>query len=344
MREAFGERFEVPAGYLDTASIGVPPWSAGETMAGAVARWRVGADRAQGFDEPVAVARRAWAELVGVPEERVAIGATVSQLVGLVAAGLPPGTRVLTAEGDFTSVSFPFAARKELVVTAAALADLASTVDGHDVVAVSVVQSADGRVLDVPALLGAARAAGVRVLLDVTQAAGWYPMAGVGDADWVVGASYKWLMSPRGAAWMALTPDALGSTIPFTANWYAGRDRWDSVYGLPLRLADDARRLDLSPVWPAHVGAAAVLPWLAGLDRQAVRAHCVGLADGLLAGLDQPSAGSAIVSLGLNRPAIDRLADAGVRCAVRAGRIRFSFHLYNTTDDVELALRAITPR
>ncbi len=342
MRDAFGERFEVAAGYLDTASIGVPPWSAGEVVSDSVARWRVGADRAQGFDEPVAVARQAWADLVGVPAERVTIGTNVSQLVGLVAASLPPGTRVLTADGDFTSVSFPFAARKELVVTAVGLADLVSTVDGQDVVAVSVVQSADGRVLDVPALLGAARATGARVLLDITQAAGWYPLDGsVGDADWVVGASYKWLLSPRGAAWMALTHDALDATTAFAANWYAGRDRWNTVYGLPLRLADDARRLDLSPVWLAHVGAAAVLPWLAGLDRRAVHAHCVGLADGLLADLGRPLGGSAIVSLDLDRPATDRLAEAGVRCAVRAGRIRFSFHLYNTADDVERVLRAI---
>lgn len=343
VRAAFGERFQVPPGYLDTASIGIPPWSAGQAVADAVERWRAGADRAPDFDEPVAVARRAWAELVGVPVERVAIGASVSQLVGLVAASLPHGTRVLTAAGDFTSVSFPFAARDELVVTAVDLAELVSAVDGHDVVAVSVVQSADGRVLDVAALLHAARAAHARVLLDLTQAAGWLPLrsAGVGDADWVVGASYKWLLSPRGAAWMALTPDALDATTPLAANWYAGTDRWNAVYGLPLRLADEARRLDLSPVWLAHVGAAAVLPWLARLDPHAVRAHCVGLANELLTGLGRSAGDSAIVSLDLDQPATARLAAAGIRCATRAGRLRFAAHLYTTVDDVHRALRAI---
>ena len=73
-----------------------------------------------------------------------------------------------------------------------------------------------------------------------------------------------------------------------------------------------------SPAWFSHVGAAAVLPWLAGLDRAAVRAHCVGLADSVRTGLDLPPAGSAIVAV--DRPgAADRLAAAGVVGSLRAG-------------------------
>lgn len=355
VRTSFGERFELPPGYLDTASIGVPTRRTGEAVADAVRRWRVGADRAPDFDEAVAVARGAWADLVGVPERLVAVGASVSQLVSMVAAGLPDGARVLVAEREFTSVSFPFAADARLAVTEVAPDALVSSVDGHDVVAVSVVQSADGRVLDVPRLLDAARSAGARVLLDVTQAAGWLPLrrgaagvgaagvggAEVGAADWVVCAGYKWLLAPRGTAWMALTDDALERTPPVAANWYAGQDRWQSVYGLPLRLATDARRLDLSPVWLAHVGAAAALPWLARLDQHAVHAHCVGLANDLLRGLGLPASNSAIVSLDLPPAATDRLAAAGVRCAMRGGRTRFAFHLYNDSDDVRLALAAL---
>jgi selenocysteine lyase/cysteine desulfurase len=208
-------------------------------------------------------------------------------------------------------------------------------------VAVSVVQSADGRVLDVPGLLAAARAAGARVLLDVTQAAGWLPLTGLGSADWVVGAGYKWLLSPRGTAWLAGTAEALELTTPLAANWYAGEDPWQTVYGLPLRLAGDARRLDLSPVWLSQVGAAAVLPWLAALDLHAVHRHCVGLANELLRGLGRPPRDSAIVSVDLPREATERLAAAGVRCAERAGRTRLAFHLYNTSDDVEQVLAVL---
>ncbi|HEY0639506.1 MAG TPA: aminotransferase class V-fold PLP-dependent enzyme [Pseudonocardiaceae bacterium] len=339
MRSAFGERFDVPAGYLDTASIGIPPSRTVDAARMVVERWACGADRPPDFDAAVATARAAWADLVGLPPSLVGAGATVSQLVSLVAASVPASSRVLVAAGDFTSVSFPFAARG-LAMTEAPLASLAEAVPGHDVVAVSVVQSADGAVLDVPGVLAAAREAGARVLLDVTQGLGWLPMS-VAGADWVVGTGYKWLMVPRGVAWLGVSEEALPLTGPFAANWYAGEDPWQAVYGLPLRLASDARRFDLSPAWPAHVAAAASLPWLASLDREAVRAHCVGLADSLLAGLGLAPRGSAIVSLPLPEPAVAALAAAGVRCAGRAGRTRLAFHLYNTPSDVELVLDAL---
>jgi selenocysteine lyase/cysteine desulfurase len=38
----------------------------------------------------------------------------------------------------------------------------------------------------------------------------------------------------------------------------------------------------------------------------------------------------------------ERLRRAGVRTAVRAGRVRASFHIYTTDADVDLALNALT--
>jgi selenocysteine lyase/cysteine desulfurase len=38
----------------------------------------------------------------------------------------------------------------------------------------------------------------------------------------------------------------------------------------------------------------------------------------------------------------EKLAAAGARAAVRAGRVRASFHLYTTEKDVDLALDALT--
>ena len=40
----------------------------------------------------------------------------------------------------------------------------------------------------------------------------------------------------------------------------------------------------------------------------------------------------------------ESLAAAGVRAAVRAGRVRLSFHLYNDGQDVALAVSALTGR
>lgn len=340
MREAFGELFDVPPGYLNTASIGIPSVAVADAVAEAVTEWRTGAARPPRYDRYVAVARAAWAGLVGVAPERVASGASVSQLVGLVAASVPDGTRVLTVGHEFTSVTFPFAAqhKRGVTVTEVPHAELLSAAADADLVAVSVVQSADGALVDLDAL----RATGKPVLLDATQAVGWLPL----HLDWahyVVGGSYKWLFAPRGAAWLAVHPDA-HALVPHAANWYAAEDPWDGVYGLPLRLAAGARGLDLSPVWFAQLGAAVSTQWLAGLDLARVRDHCVGLAGTVLAELGLPPAHSAIISLDLTAEQVERLAGAGVVSSVRAGRTRLAYHLYNTEDDVDRVLGALGTR
>jgi selenocysteine lyase/cysteine desulfurase len=340
VREVFGARFDVPTGYLNTASIGVPSEAVADAVAEAITGWRTGAARPPQYDRYVTAARDAWARLTGTAPEHVASGASVSQLVGLVAASVPDGTRVVTVAGEFTSVTFPFAAQEKrgVTVTEVPQARLAEAAADADLVAVSVVQSADGAVAD----LGALEEAGTPVLLDATQAVGWLPLE-LGWADYVVGGSYKWLFAPRGAAWLAVHPDAL-PLVPHVANWYAAEDAWDGVYGLPLRLADTARRLDLSPVWFSQLGAAVSTEWLAGLDLAQVRDHCVRLADTVLTETGRPPAGSAIISLELTADQRERLAAADVVSSVRAGRTRLSFHLYNTEDDVDRVLGALATR
>jgi len=339
VRTAFGEKFDVPDGYLNTASIGIPPAPVADAVAAAVQDWRTGAAEPTDFDAPVATARAAFGELVGFPADQVAVGATVSGLVGLVAASFPAGARVLVARGEFTSLSFPFAAQvgRGVTVVETDLERLPEEAPGYDVVAVSVVQSADGRMVDLEALR-AAQATGTRVVLDVSQALGWRD-ADLGWADVVAGAGYKWLLSPRGTAWMAVRPGL--EPMPHQASWYAGEDRWASLYGLPLRLAAGPRGLDTAPAWYCHVGAAVALPWLAGLDRGAVQAHCVGLADAFRTRLGLDPAGSAIVSVRRDN-AVARLTAAGVTPAGRAGAARLSFHLYNTEADVDRAVAALT--
>ncbi len=338
MRAAFGQHFDVPDGYLNTASIGVPPVTVAEAVAAAVHNWRTGTGQPADFDAAVALGRAGFADLVGVTADRVAIGGAVSPLVGLVAASLPDGARVLVEEGEFTSVSFPFAAQagRGVSITEVPAGTLAERAGAADLVAVSVVQSSDGRLADLDALR-AVSAAGTRVLLDVTQAAGWLPLR-LDWADVVVGAGYKWLLSPRGVAWLAVRRDV--ELVAAAANWFATADPWSSIYGLPLRPAPDARALDTSPAWLCHVGAAAALPWLAGLDREAVRAHCVGLADAFRAGLGLEPVGSAIVSV-RKLGAVARLTDAGLLVSGRDGGARLAFHLYNDEADVARALDAL---
>jgi selenocysteine lyase/cysteine desulfurase len=209
-------------------------------------------------------------------------------------------------------------------------------------VAVSAVQSADGRLADLDALEQACAATGTRVLLDTTQAVGWLPV----DASrfaYTVGGAYKWLLSARGTAFFTIAPELLDEVVPHTAGWYAGADPWSSIYGLPLRLAPDARRFDVSPAWHAWVSTAPALELLTRVGTAALHRHATGLANRFRDQVGAPPGDSAIVSLAVDPRAAEAMRTANVVGAMRAGRLRLSFHVPNSDDDADHAAEVLRP-
>ncbi|MGH9063566.1 MAG: aminotransferase class V-fold PLP-dependent enzyme [Acidimicrobiales bacterium] len=330
-------------GWLNTASYGLPPKPAWDALQEALDEWRHGRCSWEAWAESTERSRASFARLVGARVEDVAVDGTVSQLVGLVAAALPDRARVVVPDVEFTSNLFPWlvqADRGVEVVTVPA-ARLAEAVDARTtLVAFSAVQSATGDVADCDAVVSAARHHGALVAVDATQACGWLPVD-ASRVDVLTCAAYKWLMSPRGTAFLTISEGLRDRVRPLSAGWYAGEDVHDSYYGPPLRLARSARRFDVSPAWFSWVGAAPALRLLEELGVEAVHAHDVGLANRFRSGLGLPGGDSAIVSTDI-ADAAGRLERAGIRAAVRAGRVRASFHLYTTEDDVDKALEALT--
>ena len=327
-------------GWLNTASYGLPPKPGWDALQAALDDWRVGRTSWEPWDESTQRSRASYARLIGVPVADVAVGSAVSQMVAPIAAALPAGTRVVVPEVDFTSIVFPWAAHG-LDVVGVPVEKLAEAVEpGVGVVAFSVVQSADGAIAAYDEIVAAARSVGALVVVDGTQACGWFPFDG-SLADAVVTGGYKWLMGPRGTAYGYYSPALRERMTPSAAGWYAGADPHSSYYGLPLRLADDARRFDISPAWHSFVGSAPALELVEEIGVAAIYDHNVRLADRFLAGLGKPPAGSAIVVVDVP-DAEAKLDRAGIRAAVRAGRVRASFHVYSTDHDVDLALEALT--
>jgi selenocysteine lyase/cysteine desulfurase len=284
----------------------------------------------------VDAARGTFARLHGVEAEDVAVGSQVSAFVGLVALSLPPGARVVGAQEDFTSVLFPLLAQQErgVRVDLVPMDSLVDALDGADLVAVSAVQSVDGRLADLDAIA----ASGVPAFIDATQACGWLPL----DAarfDFVACGAYKWLLGPRGCAFLAIRPGAAERLTPHAANWFAAEDH-AAYYGPPLRLAADARRFDSSPVWFSWVGQAAALEVLEQVGIAAIHDHDVALANRFRAGVGLPPGASPIVSVPAVPGAEERLRAAGVMFA-GYDMLRFSFHLYTGEADVDRALEAL---
>lgn len=341
--ESVRDEFDADVVYLATATAGLPLRRTLRAVEAAMDDWRAGTQDAAAYDLPVTAARAAYARLVGVPTTQVAVGSQVSVFAGLIAASVPSGCEVLTAEGDFTSVLFPFLAQegRGVRVREVPLDRLAESVTSDTtLVAVSAVQSSDGRVADLDALVAACDATGTRVLLDVTQAAGWLPVD-AGRVAFTVCGGYKWLLSPRGTAYLTVRPEAMDDVLPHTAGWYAGEHPWTSIYGSPLRLAPDARRFDVSPAWHAWVGAAPAVELLERLGAPALHRHGVGLANRFRDGVDLPPGDSAIVSLAVDDAAAEAMREARVVGSVRAGRLRLAFHVSTSEDDVDRALEVL---
>lgn len=340
------QEFDPDVVYLNTASMGLPPRRALDAVRRAQDEWSSGTASPAAYDAPLAAARADYAALVGAAPSSVAVGSQVSAFVGLVAASLPAGSEVLTAAGEFTSVVFPFHAQEArgVRVREVPLDSLAEEVTPRtSLVAVAAVQSADGRLADLGALRAACEANGARVLLDTTQAAGWLPV----DASryaYTVGGGYKWLLAPRGTCFFTVRPEFIDELVPHWANWYAGEERWESLYGAPLRLAEDARRFDVSPVWHAWVGQAPSLELLNGIGVDVLHEHALGLANRFRTAVGLPPGDSAIVSAAVDAGTPGELERAGIVSSTRAGRMRLAFHLYNTESDADRAAEAVRGR
>ena len=344
MRVAEAQELWSPvATYLNTASYGLPPRPAWDALQNALEDWHGGRTSWEHWGIPGEEARASFARLVGVPVESVAIGPNVSTLVGLVAASIPDGSRVLAPDVEFTSELFPFlvqehrGVRTRLVPAAELAGEIGPDVD---VVAFSAVQMATGEVADLDAIAAAAAEHGAMTVVDATQAVGWLPI----DAsrfDVVAAHAYKWLMSPRGTAFMTIAPERLDAVVPQSAGWYSGEDPLTTFFGGPLRLAASARRLDTSPAWFMWVATAPALAVIEEIGVDAIHEHDLALANRFRAGFGLGPSNSAIVFCD-SEGAADRLALAGIQAAVRGGRLRTSWHVYNTVADVERALEVVS--
>ena len=335
---------EAVRGYLDTATYGLPPRSVLAAFDDAIEGWRARRDWFL-WEDDAERCRELFAGLVGASPANVAITTAVSVSAGVVAASLPagPGDNVVVHENDFASNLFPWTAleRRGVEVRALPLERLDAGIDGRTaLVAVSSVQSADGRVAD----LGPLKRSEARLFVDATHSVGTLPIA-VDGIDYLACSTYKWIPSPRGLSFLYVAPDRLEEVEPWLAGWKSRREWRGSYYGLPPDLAEDARRLDTGLPWLVSAGTAPALELIAELGVERIAEHNLALARRFAAELDvsEPAAPLVRVAVEDADEALEQLERRGVKASVRANAVRIAFHFYNDEADVDLALEALAP-
>lgn len=336
--------------YLDSATYGLPPKATTRALRRALDGWRDGSARwTEDWDREGDTARRLLAQMIHAGERDVSLQPAVSMASGIVATAIPGGGEVLLAEGDFTSVSYPFVAAAEagrIRWRAVPLDRLAESVTRDtSMVAVSAVQSADGRAADLAALRQACDIHDARLYVDASQSLGILPMdVHRPRVDYLAVAGYKWLCCPRGTAWLYVHPDLHHEPWPVAASWRGGDDPYGRYYFVPgqgtdLGLADDAARFDVSLAWHAWVGARHSLEALTQLgDEERFRiGHGAACHFARLLDLPKPDAGIVTLEISGGDEALHALEAKRIRVAGRAGKVRVAFHVYNTLDEAEHA-------
>ena len=160
-------------------------------------------------------ARAEFATLTRSHPDNVVVGATVSGLIAQIAAAIPDGSKVVAPEPEFTSLLFPFLAQAERGVTVEVvpLDRLAEAIDAHGRRRRRLGRAVvDRRDRGARRHRGGGSHHGALTVVDATHAIGWLPV----DAtrfDAVACAAYKWLMSPRGTAFMVLRERARGPRL-----------------------------------------------------------------------------------------------------------------------------------
>ena len=335
--------FDAGRGFLAAASIGIPTRETIAAQKADLDAWAAARKDPQDYDAVVARTREHFARLVGVDAARIATGSQTSVLSSLVAAAVPEGAEVLCVDGDFSSIIFPFLQRAGVAVRSVPLGALAESVTADTwLVVFSHIQSATGVVADVAAILEAAQKHDTFTFCDTTQSAGVHPVD-AGLFDITVCHAYKWLCAPRGVAFLTVSERFQPLLTPIQAGWYAGENVWTSVYGPQMQLASDARQFDVSPAWPAWVGAEPAIRLFSDLDIAEIWTHATGLGDLLCDGLGIPQQHQAIVTwVDPEGDDLGKLIAAGIRASGRAGRLRAAFHLWNDEQDVSDVLRALS--
>ena len=336
--------------YLDTATYGLPPEQTLRVMRDATDAWQAGTAAWVEWDRQAERARAAFGRLVGTIESRVALLPSVSVGVGVVAADLNPGDRVVVPALEFRSVLYPLLVARERGIDLVEVEDvdrlIEAIVPGTALVALSLVQMQTGRVLPIREIVERAEAVGARVLLDATHGVPFVRLDDVIDRiDYVAVAAYKHLLCPRGVAFLVVRENHIGRLPPILSNWRSSDDPYMSFFGRPFAFAPGAARYDVSFGWISWVGAAESLELLDAWQSAGALDEPVALARSLAEKLGIEWGGGTLVCPQIDDPEGVRaiLADHRIKAAFRGTAVRFSTHVYNDQTHIERAAGAIAP-
>jgi selenocysteine lyase/cysteine desulfurase len=320
------------------------------------------------------------AALIGADRAEIALveNATVAWNLAFQTIDLAPGDRILTAEAEYAAnyIAYLHAARRHGAMVEVVPSDehgqldlsaLAEMIDERvKLVSITHVPTNGGLVNPAEAIGAVTRTAGIPFLLDACQSVGQLDLdvEQIG-CDFLTATGRKYLRGPRGTGFLYASRRILERTEPsmldlHSASWVS-TDRYEiradarryenwefnhaAVHGLG-RAVDEALDLGMPEIEARIVELAADLRGrlaAAELPVYDIGARRCGIVTTAVPGVDAAAAQSALFDRGINvsvsTPFSTRI-DAERRAL--PDLLRLSVHYYNTTDELDTAVAALT--
>jgi cysteine desulfurase / selenocysteine lyase len=318
--------------------------------------------------------KRALGKLIEAPPEDIILGNSASYGLHLLANGIrwKTGDEILLVEGDFPSdilpwmglrnkgVNIRFLKPRQYVIQPDEL--LGNITPSTRLLCTTLVHSFSGFVADTQALGEICRANGILLILNVSQALGarGFKVAEA-SADAIAGVGFKWLCGPYGTGFCWINPP-LRESLQYNQSYWLAMQTADDLakeQGIPaLRDGLGARRYDVfgTANFFNFKPLAASVEYLLAQGIENIEAHDQRLVTRLIQALDpkkydllSPRDGamrSTLVFISHKEPArnseiYEKLRNENVYVAFRAGKLRFSPHLYNTEAEIDQALSVL---
>jgi selenocysteine lyase/cysteine desulfurase len=318
--------------------------------------------------ERAEAARAAFARLLHATPSEVAVTTSVTQGVSAIvsALDLTARPRIVISEYEFPTVG-QIAHAQELrgaeVVHVRPEADgsipperFAEAIDERTaLVCCTTVSYRTGHRHDVAEISRLAHAAGALCLADSYQAVGAIDLdAQALGVDFVTGGTVKYLLASAGLGFLYVRGELLPGLLPSQTGWFADEDIFQMDIS-DYSPAADARRFDAgTPPVPNIYGGLAGMSIVEEAGTHAIEEHIAGLADRLIAGLDDLGAvvvtpreaerrGPLVCVKSTDvRTLVDTLAATRIVCSERDSNLRIALHLYNVDEDIDTILAALS--
>jgi selenocysteine lyase/cysteine desulfurase len=308
--------------------------------------------------------REEFASFIHADPDEVGIATSASAAIGAVASALTfeQRNKVVMGEYEFPTMGHIWLAQQ----SRGAEVHFLNGVDGKipletyedaidertSIVPITQVSFLNGNRSDAAAIAKIAHAHGALAFLDGYQDCGTRPLdVKALNVDFFVTGALKYLLGPPGLAFLYVKRELIERLTPTVTSWMAQRD----VFAFNTQKFDPApaaRRFEGgSPPIPNIYMARPALRLLTGFGMERVAERISRLSRYFLEGIcdleiqtkTEPStAGPLVVVRAIDSAqAVARLAEHGIVTSARHDGVRFSFHAYNSLDDVRTALQAL---